>query len=222
MFHSQIDAQSRFAFRLNDAVCRPCLTDCLHIYFWNFLWNKLGCLLYPQSGTLRLQLSFSLYSLLTSHYPLLGTVWDLDGGSFLESFLCKCRIFLRDCRDAPSAVVGAEWHCWISNSLPLAGVTFKRFSLNEALAVPGVALNHKLEQAKMHWSEDRERGAPAGALCPPAAPSASCSPPPAHKGLKQLFFVWRVFVVVVVVITFFFSVPCPSFQREEWIFDCSN
>lgn len=194
----------------------PCLTDCLHIYFWNLLWNKLGCLQYPQSGTLRLRLSLSLYSLLTSHYPLLSTVGDLDGGSFLEGFLCECRIFLRDCRDAPSAAVGAEWHCWISNSLPLAGVTFKRFSLNEALAVPGVSLNHKLEQAKMHWSENRERRAPAGALCPPAAPWASCSrtPPPAHKGLKQLFSVWRVFVVVVVVVITFFPSAVPIVPKR--------
>lgn len=201
----------------------PCLTYCLHLYFSNLLWNMLGCVQHPRSVTLRLHVSLFLYSHLTPHYPLPGTVGGSAWGKFPGKFpFCKCRIFLRCCRDAPSAAVlrgqkqGAEWPCWISNSLPLAGATFKRLSLNEALAVPSwrfIKAHAGASEGALEWKQG-ERG-PAGALCPPAAPSASCSwaIPPAHKRFKQLFFVLRVFVVVVVVVVTFSQ--CRAHRSKE-------
>lgn len=76
---------------------------------------------------------------------------------------------------------GTEQCCWIlidghyQRSLSNASPLMKRW-----LFLPGVSLNHKLEQVKMHRNENRERGAPAGPLWdllgPPLSPAAGILP----------------------------------------------
>lgn len=149
-----------------------------------------------------------------------------SGGSGRRKFpgkfpFCKRGIFLRRRRDAPSVAVlrgqkqGVEWRYRISNSLPLAGVTFKRFSLNEALAVP----SWRFIKAQAGASKDaleRKEGerSPSWSPLPSLSPSSlpQLDPSASSQKIKATIFCFKGFCCCCCRL---FPVPCPSFQREE-------
>lgn len=137
---------------------------------------------------------------------------------------CKCRSFLHGCTLCCAfrgQKQGAEQCCWIlihvhyQRSLSNASPLMKRW-----LFLAGVSLNHKLEQAKMRWNENREREAPAGPLWGllgyPCLRQLELSPN-SQKNKETIFCVEGFCCCCRL-----FPVPCPTFQREKWIFDCSN
>lgn len=70
----------------------------------------------------------------------------------------------------------------------------------------------------MHWSENREKGAAAGALCPSLEPSAS----PISLKIKATIFCFQIFfyfffVAVVVVVTFPQHRAHRSKERSEYL-----
>lgn len=169
------------------------------------------------------QLSFTLYSCLIPHYPPEGTAGNLDKRRFLENFLPASAGGGRShCCGFQGQKEGAEQCCWIlihghyQRSLSNASPLMKHW-----LFLPGVSLTHKLEQAKMHWNGNRERGAPAGPLWGPLGPPCllQLELSPSSQKNKETIFCAEGFCCCCCCL---FPVPCPMFQREKRIFDCNN
>lgn len=168
------------------------------------------------------QLSFTLLSCFTPHYTPADTAGNLGKRRFLESFLpasagggCSfCCGFQ-----------GAEAESWVVllnlNSWPLSGVTFKCFSLNETLAVPSwcfIKSQAGTGKDALEWNQGK-RGpswAPLDLLGPPCLLQLELSP--SSQKNKETIFCFEGFCCC----CHLFPVPCPTFQREKRIFDCSN
>lgn len=168
------------------------------------------------------QLFFTLYSCFFPCYPPEGTAGNLDKRRFLESLLPdSAGGGLSLC----CGFQGAEAGTWVVllniNWWPLSEVTFKCFSLNETLAVPSWCFIKSQTGVGKDALElkQRKRGpswAPLGSSGTPCLLQLDLSL--TSQKNKETISCVEGFCCC----CHLFPVPCPTFQREKRIFDCSN